>query len=267
MLNNNKQFLGRERSMNVIDELQSELHNYFEQHPHMSINALALKSGVGATTIRRFKSKTIKGDPAPHTVLNILSAMTNEKSLIKLIKMHNGKIGDLLKGTFGPYVDNSMDHTYDTDLNWELKDGIKYFIYKMAANRSGITSMWVGQVFGKLGLERLRELEDSGVIYYENKNYHAKEKNFSMDVFTAAKHLPELVRFYKPEQIEKGRNIFYTLSESINEEGIQKIKAIQKEAVNKIYQILNANEFHGDIPFFTLNLSDTLEAEEIGELQ
>ena len=58
-------------------------------------------------------------------------------------------------------------------------------------------------------------------------------------------------------QIYEGKT-FYTLSESLSEKGIQEVKRIQREAVQKIHQVLSESKFQGDIPYFTINLSETL---------
>ncbi len=244
--------------MSVNYQLQSVVNSYFERYPHMSINALALKSGVGATTLRRVIQGTIKGDPAPHTVLNIVSAIKNENKLDKLVKAFEGPIQEYLTLAFGNFL-AEIDTNYDLDLNDVLRDQITYFIYKLSANRVGTDLVDIDGTFGKLGIDKLNFLVSKGIVIQKDERYHAVKKNFSLDVNVAAAHLPSLVRFYKPHQVANGKNLFYTLSESINEDGIRKIKEIQKEAVKKIHAIMQSPFYEGDIPFFTLDLCDTLD--------
>ncbi len=261
----------RGRSMTLTEQLQTVVEDYFTRYPHMSVNSLALKSGVGATTLRRLLSGSIKGVPAPHTILNIASAVSNEKRLSVLINMFEGELGEVLEESFGPYIENKINHTYSPDLNEELKDEIKYFIYKMSANRAGVTWAWVADTFGKIGLDKLKKMNEAGLLKGDQKEglYHAKEKNFSLNVKTASKHLARLTSFYKPEQVGVGKNLFYSLSESLNEEGIQKVKEIEKEAIQKIYQVMINEKYEGETPYFSLVLSDTMtiETEEEGVLQ
>lgn len=244
--------------MSVSYQLKTVVDDYFVRYPHMSINAFSLKSGVAATTLRRIKSGTIKSDPAPHTVLNIVSALTNEKKLDKLVRVFDGAIRDYLFESFGNFLDE-IDTHYKLDLNDILKDQITYFIYKLAANRKGTDIVDVNYTFGKLGVDKLEYLIEKGLVYEEGGRIHATEKNFSLDVAVAASHLPELVKFYKPHQVAKGQNLFYSMSETINEDGIRKIKEIQKEAIKKIHAIMNSPFYEGDIPFFTLDMCDTME--------
>lgn len=245
--------------MSLTYQLQGLVESYFERNPHMSMNALALKSGVGATTLRRIRSNSIKGDPAPHTVLGLVSSITNEKRLSVLIKQFDGPIGDLLGSTFGPYVEEELQHEYAPDLNFFLKDSTRYFVYKLAANKSGVTEDEVALNYGQLGLKRLGELIENKLIEEKGEKFHAVKKNYSLDLQTVVQHLPELVSHYKPEAVSEGKNLFYTMSESLNEEGIQKIKSIQKDAIKKILTVMQSPYYEGEIPFFTVDMCDTLE--------
>lgn len=255
--------------MTLCEQLKDIVDSYFLKHPNVSINGLAMRSGVGASTLRRLLNDSIKGDPAPHTVLNLLSTVTKEKKLSKLIAMVDGPLGDMLQETFSHFVESEAPHTYDQDLNEILKDQMSYFIYKLAANRKGTDKMFVSEMFGNAGLERLTKLLDLGVVKAnEEGDIHAVQKDFSLDVEIAAGHLPELVKYYKPGSISNGQNLFYTMSETLSEEGIQKVKAIQKEAIKKIYDVMRSPFYEGDIPFFTLDMSDTFTFEPtVGELQ
>jgi hypothetical protein len=250
------------------EQLKNIVESYFEKHPNVSINGLAMRSGVGASTLRRLLSSSIKGDPAPHTVLNILSTVTKEKKLSKLVKMIDGPVGEMLQETFSHFIESETPHTYDNDLNEILRDQMSYFIYKLAANRKGTTKLFVSEMYGKVGLERLSNMLELGVLTNSDDEIHATQKDFSLDVEIAAGHVPELVKFYKPSQISRGQNLFYTMSETLSEEGIQKVKTVQKEAIKKIYDIMRSPFYEGNIPFFTLDMSDTLSFEtEAGELQ
>jgi predicted Holliday junction resolvase-like endonuclease len=44
----------------------------------------------------------------------------------------------------------------------------------------------------------------------------------------------------------------------MNEAGIQKIKEIEKEAVKKIFEVMNQKQNQGMIPYFSVVISDVL---------
>ena len=254
----------------LTTQLKELVDNYFVQHPHMSMNALANKSGVGATTLRRIRSNSIKGDPAPHTVLGLVSSITKEKRLSILIKKCEGPIGELLKETFGPYAEEGITHQYSEDLNYYLKDSTSYFIYKLAANRCGTSRFEIQDNYGRLGLKKLEELMNAGLITEkkEEEKLHATRKDYALDVNMVANHMPQLVSHYKPDEISEGKNLFYTMSEGLNEDGIKKVKEVQKEAIKKIMVIMQSPFYEGNIPYFTLDMADTLKMPKIkGALQ
>lgn len=242
----------------LCGQLQTVINDYFNRYPNMSVNSLAAKSGVGASTLRRILNSGLKGDPAPHTVLNIASAVSKEKRLAVLITMFDGPLGELLKETFSPYIEMNMDHVLKDDLNTELKDYTKYMIYKCAANRAGVQASWVLDTFGKAGVQKMKEMLSRGFLSGGPHVFHANEKNFSLDLETATAHLPEAVRFYKPEEVKDGKNLFYTLSESINDEAIKKIKKIQLEATQEIYKVMSDEKSAGDTHYMAISLMDQL---------
>jgi transcriptional regulator with XRE-family HTH domain len=253
--------------MTLNDQIRVQIDSYLKRNKHASLNSLAKKSGVGATTIRRIQSSSIKNAPSPHTVLNIMSALTNETNLEKLISMMDGEVGEYLDDAFSLYTQTAKEHSYKTELNQALTDGLTYLIYKMTANRTGVSKLVVVEEFGKQGLKRLEKLLGQGFIIREDDQFHATEKNFSVDYKIASEHLPELVKLYRPQELNLDRNLFYTLSETISEEGIKKVKEIQKECVEKIYQIFKSPYYEGEHHYFTLNLSDTITHSELGVMQ
>jgi len=242
----------------LCGQLQSVIGDYFNRYPNTSVNSLALKSGVGATTLRRIIKGGLKGDPAPHTILNIASAVTKEKRLSVLVNMFDGPMGDILKETFSPFIETSSDHKICDDLNTELKDFTKYMIYKCAANRAGVKSSWVIDNFGKAGLDKMKDLISSQLLTGGPEVFHANEKNFSLDLKVAAAHLPEMVRFYKASEVSSGKNLFYSLSESLSDEGIAEVKKIQKEAIQNIYRVMNEKKYSGDTHYMALTMTDTM---------
>ncbi len=243
--------------MTLTCQLKTMLDTYLDRYPNVSLNALAMKSGIGATTLRRLKNDDIKGDPAPHTVLALVSALTSEKRLSVIVESYDGPLGELLKSSFGPYVETKIDHSYKADLNSFLRDSTSYFVYKLCANRTGATMESIESNYGKIGVQKLEYLMKNGLIRREGDSFHAMEKNFGLDVSIVLDHLPQLVAHFKLDKVCEGQNLFYTVSESLNEEGIQKIKQIQKEAIKKIIDITKSPFYEGDIPYFTLNMNDS----------
>jgi hypothetical protein len=253
----------------VGDQLRSILDEYFKNFPKVSVAALAKRSQVSATTLRRILLSEKPFTPSPHIVLNLLSYLKKEKNLSKLLDLVDGPAGELLQSCFSKFIFEDTPHIYDYDLNQVLSDKTNYLIYKLAANKTGTHRTVIQQMLGDRGIKKLEKLLEKGVVYTDNDHkIHAQEKNFSLDLELMADHLPELVKFFKPEEVNLGKNVCYSISESLNQDAIDQILKIQTEAVKKIHQIMQDEQNHGIYPYFSINLSDTLLIKQInGVLQ
>ena len=229
----------------------------------MSVNALGKRSGVGASTIRRILTLSLKSNPTPHTILGILSSIHKEKRISKLIEKCEDPIYSLLKDSFNCYIEEDLPHQYDVNFNDVLGDSLNYLIYKLAANRTGVAVETIVNYFGLVGRRHLAKLLELKMVYQEGDKIFASKKDFSLDLNLSLKHVPELIKFYRPENLSKELNSYYTLSESVNKSGIDKIREIQREAAKEIYRVMNSPFYEGDIPYFTLQINDTLTIDNI----
>jgi hypothetical protein len=252
----------------LIQGLQSMITLYMEKNPSLTLNSLASRSAVPVTTLRRLMSGQQKNEIAPHSVLNLVSYVLREKNLSALLTRVDASIADFLRKHFGNFIFASSTRVYDLDLNTELRDETKYLIYKLAANHNGTDLMTIVENFGSQGKRKAEELQSKGLLVKTDDRLHAKEKNFSLDLRVAAEHLPALVSFYKPESIADGLNTFFSMSESLTSEAIAEIKQLQRDCVKSISAIMNDSSKFGSIPYFTINLAETMLSESInGDLQ
>lgn len=245
----------------LIQSLQNMISLYMSKNSQLTINSLAQRSNVPVTSLRRLMNGQQKNEIAPHSVLNLVSYILREKNLALLLERVEPSIAEFLKKHFGNFIFSSQKNTYNVDLNIELRDQTKYLIYKLAANHNGTDLMTIVENFGSHGKRKADELKTAGLLIEEGDRLHAKEKNFSLDLSIAASHLPGLVSYYKPDSIPQGRNTMFSMSESLTHEAIQEIKKLQRECVMKMNAIMNAPESLGDIPYFTLNLAETMLSE------
>lgn len=252
----------------LISQLHQLINSYLEKYPQVSLNALASRSNIPVSTLRRISLGQQKSDIAPHTVLNLTSFLLKEKNLVNLLGKVDPVIKEYLEKHFGQFIFSSEKRVYDVDLNTYLQDQHRYFIYKLAANHNGTTLMEIMELFGRQGESKVAEMLNLGLLFEDEKaRLHAKNKDFSLDLKVASSHLPELTRFYKPETLGQGLNLFYSMSESMTKEAIIEIKNIQREAANKVAAIMDDKNNKGDIPYFSVNLSETFFLQAEGDLQ
>lgn len=265
LLQPNDMNLSTNENSGVNSQLRQLTIAYLDRHQGLTLNALALRCGVPATTMRRLikSSDAEKSELAPHSVLSLISYLLKEKKISSLLKKIDGPVAELLNRSFDQFIfdEESSAHTLDTELNTLFKDKTTYLIYKLAANQCGTSMDEVKNIFGLQGLQKLSELIEKNWIAPDCSNaeiLHAREKNFSVDLALAHQLTHALIDFYKPCDVEAGFNLFYSLSEGMNQQGIKKIKEIERDAVKKIYDLMNDENNQGDIPYFAVVLSDVL---------
>ncbi len=246
--------------MTVCGQLKEMVNAYLEIHPNVSLNGIAKKSGVGATTIRRIMSDSIKNEPAPHTILNLVSVLTKEKRLFAIIEKAQGPLKKVLEDTFGVYVTESMPHARVNELDNVLANPQLFIVYKLAANRVGTSREEILENFGSQGERHIQTLFEKDLICEKDGKIHAIHKDFALDPDVLLRNIPELLKFYKSQEVDQGNNFLFSMSESLSGEAIQKIKEIQKEALKKIYNIVKSPYYEGDIPFFLVSCQDTMKA-------
>lgn len=259
--------VSEQENSDVNTQLRQLVEVYMEKHSGLTLNALAGRCGVPATTMRRLmqkgSEKEQKNALAPHSVLSLVSYLLKEKKISSLLKKIDGPIAELLNRCFDQFIfdEETSKHTLNFDLNAIFQDKTNYLIYKLAANQCGTSITEVKNIFGLSGLQKLSELIEKKwlvVDSIDSEKFHARDKNFSVDIKLAHQLSHSLIDFYKPCDVGHGYNLFYSLSEGMNEKGIKKIKEIEKEAVQNIFTVMNAKEFHGDIAYFAMVLSDVL---------
>jgi len=248
----------QKKSLN--QELRELIMDYRDKHPSLSLNALSQRTNVPGTSLRRLMQEGYEVPLSPHQVLAIFSYLIKEKRISKILITAKGAIGEYLRTSFSSFIfEEENEHKIDFDINEIVKDKVSYLIYKMAANQMGVTMGEIFESFGRMGLKKFEELVEKEWIYADtNERFHAKEKNFSIDIMLSKELSHSLLDQFKPEDAGKGLNLYYSLSEGMNEIGIKKIKEIELEAVKKVFEVMNQSEYIGTIPYFALFLSDCL---------
>ncbi len=109
----------------LIQSLQNMITHYMDKNPSLTLNALAGRSNVPVTTLRRLMNGQQKNEIAPHSVLNLVSYVCREKNLQLLLSKVETSIAEFLQKHFGNFIFASENRVYQLDLNQELKDETK----------------------------------------------------------------------------------------------------------------------------------------------
>ncbi len=251
----------------VIEQLSEILNNYLKTHPNMTLNGLSKKCRVSEPTIRRIAKRQVKTLPTVSTVLDLLTVVSKINDLSELVKFYGGAVSDFIHQAY-PHLE-SHSPEYSNTLNQELQNPVKYLIFKLSLNRSGVSEDKVKKLFGDLGIMELKSLIEKKVIIKKQDRYFSSVKNFSGSYEDFVEQFKWTSSFIKTGKvIPHGvlNPLFVNGSESISQEAYKEIVKIQKLALKKISQVIANPDSNGPVPVFFLCALDTLDTQAAHEM-
>ncbi len=252
----------------LLCALQHALQSYLDEKPTRSLNGLSKKCTVSEPTLRRILRGHIKTLPTATTILDILTTLTGEKNTSHLAQRFPGPIADYLNSILPQTQDVATE--YSSDLNNELKDPVKYIIYKISSNSSGAHKQKILELFGRHGLQVAEALILKNYLTLENEIYFSKVKNFTINqenFIANFKLVADFIKTQNPLAKTSLQSLLANYSESISIEAYKEIIQVQRKALQKIRTIMSDDNSKGPIPLFLLLAIDTLDPQSAHELQ
>jgi hypothetical protein len=247
----------------VVEELKLIIQSYLDEHQRVSLNGFSKKCQVSEPTLRRIMSGKIKTTPTLTTIVDILSTISKENRLPELIALYPGVIGNTLKQSFA-LLNEETPYEFSTELNEILRDEQSYLIFKLAANTNGVKRNGIKELFGIIGEQKLDDLIARDLVYEKlvgvDRVAFTRIEGFSLSHDLFINHFKACANYINTNTQQAARNnLFYNLSESVNENARREILTIQLQALKKIMNILNDDKSRGNLPLFVLSAIDTLE--------
>lgn len=257
------------KDLNALPEhLKSVIDDYLHSSKYLSVSGFSKKCGVSEPTVRRILTGKIKTLPQVSTVLDILSYVSGETSAKKLATLYPGPIAEYLKDRI-PQL-QSFDPVYNPQLNRELENQVKYIIFKLSLNDSGVSVDKVKELYGKMGENYLIELEQKGFIAKEGDVYRSVFESFSADLAQFTNHFKATADFIKVKASSSLQDalkpIIANYSWEVSKEQYKKVQKIQSAALAKIREVLKEPGHKGEIPMFLLAALDTLDLKTAQEI-
>lgn len=252
----------------VMNHIREVVGQYLKERPQLSVNGLSKKCNVSEPTLRRIMTNKVKTIPQITTLLDVLTYVSQTTSVRKLVSLHPGPIAEYLIESM-PYLEE-FDQEYSGAINEELKDPVKYLIYKLALNTSGVSENKIIELYGNHGLQLLNDMIDKGFIERDkNLNCRAQSKTFSSSHSDFVRNFKVVADFIKTEKLRNRKPYnpyFVNVSESLSPEAYDKIRRIQSKMDKKIRQIISDPESKGSIPMFFIGAMDTLDLKSAYEI-
>ena len=244
----------------LLSALQGILHQYLNEKPSRSLNGLSKKCTVSEPTLRRILKGQIKTLPTATTILDILSTLSGEKNTALIAKLYPGAIAEYLESIIPQAQEFGTE--YDSELNTELKDPVKYIIYKLSANSSGLRLQKLNELFGRHGLSQAEVLIQKGYLQNDNNILFTKVKDFTINQESFVnnfKIVADYIKTQNPIAKTSMHSLLANYSESVTPEAYRDIVSLQKRTLQKIRKIMSDTNSKGMIPLFLLLAVDTLD--------
>ena len=245
-------------------QLQDVLEDWFNENPYMNTNSLAQRCRVSEPTLRRIRKGQGKRIPNVSTVIALLSYLSGEKDVKKIVAQYGAPLSDFISEKNPevlidavPSIENSKE------LGDVLDEPVKYIIYKLSANDSGVSKEKIIEIFGPYGIEQADQLVQMKILEKNKNFYKGTIEYFSLPLEHFIVNFKATANFIKVENISNAPSDLSALirnqSSSINKKAYSKILRIQQKAQRKIAEIMFAENSKGDIPVFNLVAFDTLD--------
>ncbi len=250
----------------LLSALQNVLQSYLNEKPARSLNGLSKKCTVSEPTLRRILKGQIKTLPTATTILDILTTLSGEKNTALIAKNFPGPIAEYLSSILPQAQEFGTE--YDSQLNTELKDPVKYIIYKLSANSSGLSLKKLNELFGRHGVIQAEELILKGYLKNEANILFTKVKDFTINQESFVgnfKLVADYIKTQNPLIKTHLHSLLANYSESVTQEAFKDIVALQKKTLQKIRNIMSDPNSKGSIPLFLLLAIDTLDPQPAHE--
>lgn len=251
----------------MVEHLRAIIADYLKKRPHLSVNGISKKCSVSEPTLRRIMSKKVKTTPQITTILDILTFVSHTSSVREIVKMYPGPVGDYLAEAM-PYLEE-FDQDYSNAINDEIKDPVKYLIYKLSLNHAGLSESKLIELYGNHGLQLLQDMVEKGFIQQTEEGvYRAKAKTFGGSHDDFVRNFKAVADFIKPNKLRNRKPLnpyFVNASDSLTPEAYDQIRKLLGKTDKKIRKILADENSKGTIPVFFIGAMDTLDPKSAAE--
>lgn len=242
------------KDLTLLDELRVHINSYFERFPHVSVNGLSKKIGLGEATLRRIIHGNLKKLPHPDNLIKILQYIYKEKDLNVLKNKVDGQLAQYISETF-PIHNDIL--SYQESIGKTLSEFVKipghFPLILMASTKMGVTK---NEVIDKLGDEGRRAFEtllNNKYLIEKDGSYFFEEENFNLHIKDFPTGLEKISNYLNPES--NCGNYFQSM-QSLNQDGIDRVNRLMTNTLNEVFKIFSNENFHGEQKYIVTAFAD-----------
>ena len=203
----------------------------------------------------------LSANPSLEVMTNILMNTGHHDQLPFYLE----RVNPTLATAFNSYFSHNIETpSLDIDSSTLFANKDYLFILLLAFTDIGTTELEIRQEFGSLGVKRLQELIDHGIVNIIDQRIYGQSSKitFNQKIMKQAV-LYSIEQCYEPEHFGKGENWLSLQTESINKEkAMPEIRNILQNAYKDIKEVLYSEEFKGDDKVFISMVADKILSSE-----
>lgn len=228
---------------------ESALKDLKTKFPNFSEAQIAEKIQIPRATLNRYYNESSK--PSLDNYLKVIIHSGNETSIEKAMELYDNVFKVSLKENNKKFVTPELDQLFeDRDL---------FVTYLLASHELGITENQLFDVLGSCAKTSLATLLQKNLLVEKENTFYVNEgaKSLIRSFESIKYHLNTYTRFYKTDHVGHKRNYVHSLTEGLNQNGVEALQAAHRTFHESVQNIMRESSHKGDIPMFTVAFCDS----------
>ncbi|MCK6594069.1 MAG: helix-turn-helix domain-containing protein [Bacteriovoracaceae bacterium] len=245
-----------------------------EKNAKLSISQLASKINVARSTLSdHINSKAGATKPNLDNYIKVILESGNVAMFFEALAAYDENLSKNLKEVLSVSTTKKNAAIATEELETILEDRSLFIAYILASNDKGINFKTLAHILGNKAQTAMNTLIARGLAIDESRLLKVNNPTFLIRSFESIKHhLTTYAEYYKPHHAGKERNYAFSLTGSLNAEGIKANHQAYKILHETIKNNMRNPAFEGNIPAFSVGFCDTFtdinfDPEDKGELQ
>jgi len=246
------------------ERVKTCISSYLLKNPNLSLVNVEEKTSVPHSSLRRIMNGS--GNPSAEAVIKIFRSLGYDDELLTYMRDYHPEIATIMASKSS----HNQEFTFVNESDREFFVSEDYFtIVTMAYTSNGVTEVEIQEEYGRVGLSRLQELLERGIIKREGDRYLGKIEKYKLSFADTKRRIELAMRHYRINEAGSINNWMSLQTESINDEGLKALKSLQQKHYNERKELIFNNPiYNGDFKVYSATVSSTfLTYREPGVLQ
>ena len=227
-----------------------------EKYPKLNDGQLAKIVGIPRATFNRMKNED--KTPQLDNMIKVLIGSDNIDLITHAVELVESGLGKKLKSA----LENSLNEKEITAENERLESLFEnrdvFVAYLLCNRKNGASKKEILNVLGEVGISAVGTLLEKEIALQMNERFHLKKPGILVRSFKSIKyHLNTYSKFYQTENVGTKSNYAHSLSEGLNQDGLEATHRAHKKFHEELQNIYRNEKYQGDIPAFSVAFCDS----------